>query len=225
MQVSKTILDTLGRNRFLCKHDGTVRSGMEIVAFPFTWEWLKENKSLMETLFDILQTERYSATRSGNAGFHVHMSKGAFSHLHLYKFMRFIYFLPNRKFIADIAERKDRADGRSKWHYASFDTHDKHTIIQCAKEKHDHSGERYLAVNLRYAPTVELRIFGGVNTRPQFMKNMEFCKSVYEFTKDATIQKAQKLNDYIKYLDETRKNYKHLVSFIRDLRSNSIYKL
>lgn len=230
--VARKMLSYLGRDKALVKHDGTVRDGVEVVTFPFTWSWLKYNKSLWTGFFDLMKELKHTATNgiTGNAGFHVHMTKSAFNTLHLYKYIGFLYDENHRELVKLVAQRT------KGWEqYASFRVEDcgKH-VKQLAKQKINNrpnvkTGDsrqhmRHSAISLMYPPTVELRIFGGTDTYEGFMKNLEFCMSVYEFTKQASIKQLV-LEEYFKFLCErnNKHRFKNLYNFLANSRPMKKY--
>jgi hypothetical protein len=77
------------------------------------------------------------------------------------------------------------------------------------------SRERHSAVSLMYTPTVEVRIFGGTDYYRIFMKNMEFCKSLFEFTRDTAKSKVS-LAQYAMYLSDRNigDKYPNLINFL-----------
>lgn len=205
------VLDFFGRDKCMIKHDGTVGDGIEIVSFPFSWKWLHENKVLWKELFKLISKHNYYA-KSGRAGFHVHMSKAAFTSFHLYKFMEFIYREYNRKFIHIMSKRS------GNWSFAAFlDSDSGRSLIANAKYKVNMSEERHSAVSLMYAPTVELRIFGGVDMFAEFMENLEFCKSLYELSRDVPL-KELKISNFAKYISQNKNKYPHLLKFMVNSR-------
>jgi len=208
-EMATRLLDFFGRNKCMIKHDGTVGMGVEFVSFPFSWRWLLENKGLWKDLFEMIKRDGYYA-KSGRAGFHVHLSKAAFTSFHLYKFMEFVYRKFNRRFIQIMSER------RSNWHFAEFlDSDSNRNIIYNAKTKRNMSEERHSAISLMYTPTVELRIFGGVDRFQEFMKNLEFCRALFLMARDLP-PKELRISTFLKYVVKYKNKFPHLVQFVMD---------
>lgn len=158
---------------FYLKHDGSINTGAEVVSHPATYEWI--NKNFDETWGRVLNVKK-EGMRSYNTetcGIHIHMSKTAFSKLHLYKFLRF--FRENEDFIEKISQRKKH--NLDQWALIGY----RENIITQARR--GSTGERYVAVNMGGLSTVEIRIFRGNLSEPGFRKNLEFCKALYDFTK------------------------------------------
>ena len=201
------VLKYFGRDKCMIKHDGTVREGIEFVSFPFSWRWLHENKKLWTGLFNLFAKNNYYA-KSGRAGFHVHMSKAAFTSFHLYKFMEFIYREFNRRFIHIISEREHN------WTFAAFLDQDAgRNLIANAKYKSNMSEERHSAISLMYEPTVELRIFGGVDSYDEFMKNLEFCHALFKFSRDVPLKEVR-ISTVSQYISEHKDKYPYLLKFL-----------
>lgn len=158
---------------FYLKHDGSINDGAEVVSHPATYEWI--NYNFLETWGRVLNVRR-EGMRSYNTetcGIHIHMSKAAFSKLHLYKFLRF--FRENEDFIEKISQRKSH--NLDQWARIGC----RENII--AQASRGSTGERYVAVNMGGLSTVEIRIFRGNLRESGFRKNLEFCKALYDFTK------------------------------------------
>lgn len=221
-EMAAIMLKLCGRDKFFVKHDGTVRSGIELVSNPFSWQWLKENKEYMQSVFKEIAKRKYSARHTGNAGFHVHLTKKAFGTFHLYKFLQFYYKASVQAFIKLVSER------RTGWQYASFRVEDSgvHTkrvakekinMIPASRSSRDSTTQvmRHSAISLMFEPTVEVRIFAGVDTMSIFMKNMEFIRSTYDFTRDCTLNDLV-ITRYIHYIMDrkNRNKYQTLIKFL-----------
>ena len=153
-----------------CKHDGSLHNGFEIVSHPATFNYWKQNSKYMQALDGL--TKYCRSFRADSCGIHIHMSKAAFSGLHLAHFLHFMYNNPS--FVEFIAQRTSNT-------YASFVPEERANVLNRAKTKRGNY-ERYAIVNLQNQSTIEIRIFKG-NLRPDaFMKNIEFCKALYDFT-------------------------------------------
>lgn len=206
------LLKHLSRDEFYIKHDGSIRDGIELVTHPFTWSWLKEAKPLFLEIFRYMDQKQYACDKTGHCGFHVHMTKKAFTTYHLYKFIQFVFDPKHIEFIRAVSGRT------VNWEYAKVRQDDAANKVWIAKNKRNASGQRHSAVNLMNEETVEVRIFGGPPNYDALMKNMEFCKSLYEYTKDISA-KNMKVVDYWEYLNKrvVANQYCHLINYIKVL--------
>ena len=213
-EIAKRITEALN-GLIYCKRDGSLNSGgFEIVSHPFTFDFLKNHllkKNKLNPIFE-LRTEGFRSYNTDTCGMHVHLSKKAFTDLHLYKFMKFFY--ENPRFVWKFSQRK--LSNFNRW---STLTEDNQPIMQKVKEKQNPS--RYIAVNLNNNHTVEIRIFRGTLKKEGFLRNVEFCHAVFEFTKNASLQKANNLNDFYTFVSMNKTKYSNLYDSItrRDLRS------
>jgi hypothetical protein len=164
---------------FYCKEDSSLSYGVEIVTHPMSWEYIqrKETQETFNGLLKDLVKLHVKSYDTKTCGIHIHMSRAAFTKLHLYKFARFIY--GHKAFMECIAQRKAT-------HYARFDTRNTAlAAIICGVQ--NMAGGRYCALNTENRTTVELRVFKGTLNQGSFWKNLEFCKALYEFTKEAPL--------------------------------------
>jgi hypothetical protein len=146
-------------------------------------------------------------------GIHIHMSKSAFTTYHLYKFLFFFYAKANRKFLVALSERGKESK------YASWSTDNSNHIKLLAKSKTNADSDphsHYHAINMhKSGKTIEVRIFNSTMQPESFHKNVEFCKSLFEFTKDAP-KLQMTVPNYLMYVHQNGRTYRNLYSFCRD---------
>ena len=122
--------------------------------------------------------------------------------------MEFVYREFNRRFIHIISQRE------SNWSFAAFlDSDAGRNLIYNAKYKSNMSEERHSAVSLMYEPTVELRIFGGVDAYEEFMKNLEFCRALFLMSRDVPL-KGLRISTFSRYVSQNKDKYPHLLKFL-----------
>ena len=197
------------------KSDSSISNGFELVSHPFTFEWMRENRSEFEKRWKHLLAAGCRSHNTNTCGTHVHMSKDAFTSFHLYKFMNFIY--SNPQFVKHISQR--HGDGME--HYASLHREIPELMIRKARRKQGNMNEdqgrdsRRVAVNLENTHTVELRFFRG-NLRPdRFFKNIEFCEALYQFSKQAALDELTAAS-FTAWTTRQRKTYPNLTKFLVD---------
>jgi len=186
------------------KADSSMDDGLEVVSHPTSWQWLQENKEQWDEVLS-LRNKGFLSYKTDTCGMHVHLSKKAFSTLHLYKFLKM--FFENQEFITIISRR--RSNSLDQW--ASLQSDE--SIVYKARTKNN--TQRYTAVNLQNDESVEVRIFRGTLSPVGFWRNVEFCKAVYEFTKIASIRDVSK-DKFCNYVVEHKKEYPNLEQFLLD---------
>jgi hypothetical protein len=219
--VASKCKDIMGKKYVYAKHDGSIgnggRYGFEVVTHPFSWSDYHTTRVKWDTMFEWLRDIGWCSSRipeganSNGCGVHVHMSKGAFTSFHLYKFLEFMYASKNRSFLNIIARRPPNQ-------YCDYFAADKKGIKGIAKEKlnskHD-GNRRHAAVSLMYKPTVELRIFRGTLDPHLFHMTLEFCHALYYYTKVASA-KDLSVATFINYLVTHPTWYENLIVFLKN---------
>ncbi len=199
------------------KEDGSLSEyGAELVTMPATLDGFK-----FMFPFNALKWLREEGARSfyySSCGFHIHVSRSAFSPSHLYKFLKF--HDKNDKMCQVVGQREYSS-------YASWDTDASFNFRKNTKNvaKCPDFGNRYSAINTNNSHTVELRYFKGNILEEAVLKNVEFVDSVYEYTKQLTIPKLWQYgyswDMYIEYLVENKVRYPNLVKFLSEPSSDN----
>jgi len=207
VETAKKITDGY-KGLFYCKSDSSIDHGFEVVSHPFTWDYLKENRLAFQNILK-LRNKGYRSNQTTSCGMHIHLSKRVFTSTHILKFLEFFY-----KKCPDLAlivsqRKKDLID---QW--ASLQDVKRSHLIRFAKDKFSDHG-KYQAVNLSKGDSIEVRIFRGTLNEKSFFKNIEFVKSVFEYTKQEGIGSIDRIN-YYKYIYENQRTYKNLVSFLKE---------
>jgi hypothetical protein len=185
------------------KSDSSIKFGAEIVSHPFTYNWFIKNRSKWDSVFD-LRLKKFASYNTETCGIHVHLCKNAFGTLHLYKFLKLFYENPH--FMLKVSCRK-KANLRE---WAGFNRSGDERIIY--KAKHKCGGmERHVAVNITEF-TVEVRIFRGSLHPVGFFKTIEFCKLVYDFTKDSSVKDVN-IKNLLEYALKRQKEYQNFHAF------------
>lgn len=196
----KKILASVPRSWMFMKSDASVSYGVECVFHPTTLTYFQSHKSILEEHFSNPNLKQHSS-----AGMHVHMPKDKFGTYQLFKFIQF--FKDHTQFIEKVAGRSAN----------SYSQHISGKPTSIAKEaKSNESGERYRAININNEKTIEVRIFAGVVSLPAFMKNIEFCDALYNFTAMSPHFKAGKiqLSYFVTYVEKYSHMYPNLHVFL-----------
>lgn len=198
-----------------CKHDSSIgmgangregHAGFEIVTHPMAYEYMIG--SGREKIQKIMSLSKLGCKsyKTDTCGMHVHMSKRAFTSSSLGRYLHFIF--DNRDFNLMISERKNIAKVDE---YCSF-TPD--YSIETLADRMTNGGsrsERHKAVNLNCPNTVELRIFRGTLNYGRFMKNIEYCKAVFDFSCTTT---ANTVDNFKQYVKDNSNRYPNLFMFL-----------
>lgn len=187
------------------KSDGSLDNGIEIVSHPTTFDYFNENFNIVWKPILDSKNHGFRSYNTTTCGIHIHISKKAFSTLHLYKFMKFFY--SNDMFIRTISQRNTERMDEWANNGATGDN-----IIQKAKNKKGNKN-RYSAINLQPHSTVEVRIFRGTLDAVSFRKNIEFLHALYQFTKTFGMSELQ-ADLFRQYVEDNKKQYSNLYNFI-----------
>lgn len=170
-------MENLGWDYVVLQPDGSLRgygdaNPFEIITAPAN---LSYHKKKWNAFFD-KEPEKVGmqSWKSGRCGMHIHLSRNAFTGLHLAKFLYFINCDANKLFINKVA-------GRGSTRYSSRTNHK--SVAQYSSMVTGSS--KYLFVNTGKSTTVELRIFRGNLARLGFMKNLEFAHAAFMYTQYA----------------------------------------
>jgi hypothetical protein len=185
---------------FYCKWDSSLDDGFEIVSHPFTWNWMLKNRSVFESLFDL----RKRGARSYNTrtcGMHVHMSRRAFSHLQILKFVTMLYDYP--LFTRTISRRTESSMNS----YANVRKPEKPIeLARTGRNAWDRG-----ALNFMNGSTIECRIFRGTLNPVGWFSNMEFLQSLFVFCQSHGLPDITPTN----YLDWVADRPKVYPNFLR----------
>lgn len=190
-----------------CKSDGSLNNGFEIVTHPLSFEYIKENSGKIEETLKYLTESGFRSFNTKTCGMHIHISKSNFSTWHLFRFMQF--FQQNKDFIIKLSQRE--LSNLDRW--AALSDENRKEIIyktKCAKKNKDNFS-RYSAINLNNSHTIEIRIFRGTLAAGSFFKNIEFCRSLFEFTRDNNEIELSKYKQYV----NSKNEFKNLAKFMQ----------
>lgn len=184
--------------------DGEPDDGFEIVSHPFTFPWLRENIDQFKTIFDLAE-EGFVSHYGDGCGMHVHMSKEAFSTIHLYKFLT-LFYKTDEIFFKTVSQRS--SSSMDRWSKLSEDRR----ITRMAKQKSNPN--KYQAINLNHDHTVEVRIFNGTLRKDRFIKNLELLQAAYEYTELESIKKVG-IERFKNYIRQHNKRFLTLYNFLQ----------
>ena len=205
VKVSKMAEDISTTDTYYLKSDGSLNNGFEIVTHPMTFEYIQEVKlDIFKTMLDKLIKAGYRSYDSSTCGIHIHLSKKCFTTWQLFRFIKF--FIDNKQFVIDISQRE--IEQLERW--AAIENDNDDTIIYKAKKKCG-SFKRYSAINVQNDSTIEIRIFRGTLNYLSFLKNIEFCYALFNFSRDS---KETTISAFKEYIEQSHE-YAMLKKFIK----------
>lgn len=163
----------------ICKYDGSLSHGMEVVTHPATIGYLRSSK--IADMMDDLRGRGWRSWTTGRAGLHVHVSRTAFRDpVHLFVFTLFMYRNADR--FAKYSGRT--SDALDRW--ATFAEHTgrryEYTDSLYDKVKRGCTGDKYSAVNFQHARSIEVRIFRGSLNPDTLFGAVELLNALVHYT-------------------------------------------
>lgn len=149
------------------ERDGSIGTGFELITQPAGLDVHREKFALFLTNNDVKRGLR--SHEGGRCGFHVHVGREYVTQSQIYRVQSFLNDVRNEALIRSIARRYSGGYCRIKHEMAKFTPHNKNT------------GERYEALNVQNAKTIEFRIFRGSLRYESIMAALEFCNAVLAF--------------------------------------------
>lgn len=193
---AQAAIDRMGDDFIVCKKDGSIDNGFEIVTAPASVEEHRKRWTMLlqRSLFGCRSWD------TKTCGMHVHVSRCPLGHLTIGKILVFINARENLGFMTEIA-------GRTSERWALMYP----KKVSDARLHHD----RYNAVNLCNYNTIEFRIFKGSLKLQTVLKNIEFVHATVEFCKQAGMNGLH-YRDFIRYVGRTPKMWPNLSAWMRD---------
>lgn len=186
------------------KADGSLSHGFEVVTAPAT---LDIHRKLMGARFlgpqhrDVIHEHNIASAKTDTCGMHVHVSRKPLSQLQIGKMQVFLHNPENAAFVACIAQRPC-----NRW--ADYTATKKLTDLR--------TDNRYTALNLQNANTVELRIFRGNLRLDRVMKNLEFTAALVRWC-GTGVSGIGECSRYQNFVDWVRKaDYPDLYAFLQE---------
>lgn len=181
----------------ITKSDGSLDNGFEICTRPAS---LEKQREAWKAFFDARLTGIVSHS-TATCGLHVHCSKAPLSDLDVAKIVCFVNHSANQRFIHTIAGR-----------YSNGFCALKKKQIRTAGRP---TGDKYEAVNLCHANTIEFRIFKGTLKRESFFKALEFCDALIAFQRFGyTLRRSLDHRAFCYYVSKNAARWPLLDAFI-----------
>jgi len=189
------------------KHDGSLSYGFEIVTIPLT---LKDHFTKWDELLKKSTELKLSSYSAQQAGMHVHYARRDISDVQLIKMCRLIFNKSNYIFLKKIAQRCQRNYGNFK----GVGDFENSAIIN----KSHPFNNKYLALNVLPATTIEFRLFRGTLNKMSFLKNIEFCQAIIEFCalECHSVDYCSDWWNFMKFIQVHQSNYPLVYRFCSD---------
>ena len=172
---SESLRSIVDSGQFYIKHDGSVTDGAELVSFPMTREYMKENPKMLDEIFALSDS---GWTCDESCGMHIHLSRSSFTNHHAYKFQSF--FMHNKAFLVGLS---GRSNTKQIDRYSNFSSSArKCTTMDVAKGRQSYKYVACRATDFSY----EIRIFQGTLQKESFLRNIELADSLYWYTRTAS---------------------------------------
>ena len=193
---AQKVLDAMnteqGENVVYLKVDGSISNGFEIVSHPMTIDYAMNHVNWAG--ITALKRMGFESWNASSCGLHIHMSRNAFADdKHLFKFVKFIY--SNR---VDLVKFVGRESSYAKFgldnfvsSWMDYDTgvRTQKSLMTMLKDK-ETNNDRYSAINIQNAHTVELRFFRPSLNVTTVQAAMQFCKASFDYTEMLTTQEV-----------------------------------
>jgi len=188
-------LDRIGEDFAICKSDGSIVHGFELVTAPAPLDVHRERfaKLLSKRLDDL-------TCQSGRCGMHVHASRAPLTQLQIGKLMVFINDPNNKAFVKAIA-------GRDSNQYSKI-------IPKKVKDVRIDNRDRYQAINLTNRHTIEFRLFKGTTNLQSVLRNLEFVAASIEWANNTSMRQLG-WRDFCEYVGRTPGYYPALAKWMR----------
>ena len=184
------------------EEDGSLQDGFEMVTQPMG---LDDQRTLWRTILTRSLVGDLRSHDTETCGLHVHVSRAGMTDLHISKVVCFVNDPDNAALVRAVARR--------------------YSTGYCRVERkrlasaHQSDGNRYQAVNLCNAHTLEFRIFRGSLHAPAVIAAVEFTNAVVEFCQpfgpDGFNLKAPAFLDFINTA-AMRKHTRYLRAYLAD---------
>jgi len=216
----KKLIDACETPFFIAKSDrsvtGSKMNNYELCTVPTS---LKAHAQQWAHFFSNLDYEKFDQTKDTNNGMHVHIAQSAFDTAHKRRFVWFLSQHGHRQFLLAFSERT--AASFNEYSALPGSTGQRTKDFLSSLDRLSHSrGCVYVS---RVKPTIEVRLFRGIVSLADILKNLEFVDSVYHFTKECS-NTTVTLPDYTRWLTSTPANkYKLVKEYITSMKDLDIH--
>lgn len=189
---------------FYHEPDGSLDDGIETVWSPKTLDWFKNNRELIEKVFQAFRDNGYYSDEPSTTGLHIHVDRktlGEKSNLVGAKIALLVNRLWDSHFMKLSRRKHNQLRYTKKVSVSSDETED--TMYR--KVNHD----RYVLVNCCPNQTIEFRFWKGTLNYDNFLASIMLTNSIINYCKEKTINELQRcrFSDFYETLSDFEKEY------------------
>lgn len=214
---AQNILDIDGADRIYCKHDGSLEKGFEIVSHPCTLDYHINEMNWSEIMQEAV-TMGYTSHNAGTCGLHIHVSRVALGDSYSKQdetIANILYFIEKywSKFLTFSRRTSDQLDRWAR-RYGICDNEKPADILKKAKGQYN----RYVAVNLQNAHTIEFRFFRGTLKCTTFIATLQMVQHLCDMCTFLTPEDIEKIswNEFITSIENADADYSELLQYLND---------
>lgn len=219
---AQEIVESLGELVY-CKHDSSLDRGFEIVTHPMDLDFFYSKLPNFRTAFETAMNLGYSSHDAETCGLHIHVSRNVLEEEDIAK----IIYINERLWpkLVVFSRRTHEQIRKYAYRYLDEETHDDIDILQLFAEA-KYKSNRYFAINITPAHTIEFRIFRGTLNYKTFAATVEFVHFIVGFAKKLSLEDMQKLTWKMLTDAVLQADYKYLPAYLekRDLIPKNIAK-
>lgn len=207
---------------FFAKSDSSVtgskRNKVELVTVPLS---IKDHKKHWSAFFNNVDYNSFDVSKKTNNGMHIHIGINHFNDQEQMKrFCWFFQSIENRLGVYTISERNNIAGFFAYSKPAKFNNGQ--TYTQCYKNVINYTRQGRGIINIKNN-TLEVRLFRGIVSLGEIIKNLEFTDAVFEFTAPEKNYLRLTFTHFLKWLKETPKNkYLTLKYYLEEIKTDEI---
>ena len=185
------------KNFAICKEDGSIGYGFEIVSKPATFEY---HKTAWDIFFD--NTAKYLRSyKDRKTGLHIHVNQGFFSKAGVGKILEFINSDINKTFVDDIS-------GRTATEYCERNNNLKLKDVNTYRDR----GAFHPYVTR--TQTHEFRCFSGNVKKESFFKTLEFSVAMSYYSMTECPMYNINYRDFVSYVRSYHFHYPYLFNWL-----------
>lgn len=184
----------------LLAEDCSIECGFEIKSAPASFEY---HSNAWDEFFKWNKRNGTLAEVDENCGMHVHISRNALNLLQVGRMCAFVHNPANQALIQYVAERRFN----TYWGIARYKG-----ITTPSELRHGY--DKYDAVNTGHDNTIEFRMFQSVVRRDSFLKNLEFVRALFHFTKQIAVDYKSGA-EFERFVRNNAERFPHLAPFLK----------
>ena len=171
----------------VCMHDGSLsEDGIEFISHPLSYKYMLSLEDKYRNVFDRLVNLGYRSHNTSSCGLHFHVTRPQNPDI----IDRIILFMETYKEEIIKISRRNTNELSSWANFISdrvYDVDEKEIKSIDFIKKHKGNYNRYMALNLTNANTIEFRFFKGTLNYDTFMADFEFIYNLVTFASDLSL--------------------------------------